>query len=97
MALLKWLPLKVVDGILLLAANSTIGNTDQLGIRRPATGPIELKNTTGKTPVLDVGALSAIKAGKIKVVNQIIWWFKKFYFMVDFLIIFGGLVTMVSR
>jgi hypothetical protein len=69
MALLKWLPLRLVDKLLLLGANLTLGNTDQLGLKRPKTGPIELKNVTGKTPVLDVGALSQIKSGKIKV-NQ---------------------------
>lgn len=67
MGLMKWLPLKLVDKILLLAANLTLGNTNQLGLRRPKTGPIELKNATGKTPVLDVGALSYIRSGKIKV------------------------------
>ncbi|KAL2517618.1 putative indole-3-pyruvate monooxygenase YUCCA4 [Abeliophyllum distichum] len=34
-------------------------------------GPIELKNATGKTPVLDVGALSQIKSGKIKVTEGV--------------------------
>lgn len=67
MALLKWLPIRLVDKILLLIAKFTLGNTDQLGLRRPKTGPIKLKNITGKTPVLDVGALSQIKSGKIKV------------------------------
>ncbi|KAF7138220.1 hypothetical protein RHSIM_Rhsim07G0156100 [Rhododendron simsii] len=47
------------------------GNTDKLGLWRPKTGPIELKNATGKTPVLDVGALSQIKSGKIKVVEGV--------------------------
>nr|XP_027079772.1 probable indole-3-pyruvate monooxygenase YUCCA4 isoform X2 [Coffea arabica] len=67
MALLKWLPLWLVDKFLLMVTNFTIGNTDTLGLKRPKTGPIQLKNATGKTPVLDVGALSQIKAGKIKV------------------------------
>ncbi|XP_050209014.1 probable indole-3-pyruvate monooxygenase YUCCA4 [Mercurialis annua] len=71
MTLLKWLPLRLVDKLLLLVANFTIGNTDQLGLRRPKTGPLELKNVTGKTPVLDVGALSQIKSGKIKVMEGI--------------------------
>lgn len=71
MALLRWFPLRLVDKILLLMANITLGNTDQLGLRRPKTGPIELKNITGKTPVLDVGALSQIKSGKIKVVGGV--------------------------
>ena len=67
MALLKWFPLRLVDKFLLLVANLILGNTEQLGLKRPKTGPIELKNVTGKTPVLDVGALSQIKSGKIKV------------------------------
>lgn len=70
MALLKWFPLKVVDMFLLLAASLTLGNTDHLGLRRPKTGPIELKNVTGKTPVLDTGALSQIRSGKIKVIQR---------------------------
>ncbi|KAF8400722.1 hypothetical protein HHK36_014022 [Tetracentron sinense] len=71
MALLKWLPLRLVDKFLLLVAHLSLGNTDRLGLRRPKTGPIELKNATGKTPVLDVGALSKIKSGKIKVMEGV--------------------------
>ncbi|KAI3899670.1 hypothetical protein MKW92_022321 [Papaver armeniacum] len=67
MGLLKWLPLRIVDKVLLLVAYFSLGNTEQLGLHRPKTGPIELKNATGKTPVLDVGALSRIKSGHIKV------------------------------
>ncbi|GAB4854149.1 Probable indole-3-pyruvate monooxygenase YUCCA4 [Ancistrocladus abbreviatus] len=70
-ALNKWLPLKLVDKFLLFVANFTLGNTDRLGLRRPKTGPIQLKNATGKTPVLDVGALSLIKSGKIKVMEGV--------------------------
>ncbi|KAL0557675.1 hypothetical protein IC582_006225 [Cucumis melo] len=71
MGLMKWLPLRLVDKILLLVASLTLGNTDHLGLRRPKTGPIELKNATGKTPVLDVGALSQIRSGKIKVMEGV--------------------------
>ncbi|KAK4787612.1 hypothetical protein SAY86_011445 [Trapa natans] len=71
MALLKWFPLKLVDKFLLFAASMTLGNTDHFGLRRPKTGPLELKNVTGKTPVLDTGALSQIKAGKIKVMEGV--------------------------
>lgn len=67
MALLKFLPLRLVDKFLLLVANFTLGNTDKLNLRRPKTGPLELKNATGKTPVLDAGALSQIKSCRIKV------------------------------
>ncbi|KAG6389520.1 hypothetical protein SASPL_150990 [Salvia splendens] len=71
MVLLKWLPLKLVDKFLLVVANLTFGNTARLGLRRPKTGPIELKNATGKSPVLDVGAVSLIKSGKIQVVEGV--------------------------
>ncbi|XP_042484275.1 probable indole-3-pyruvate monooxygenase YUCCA4 [Macadamia integrifolia] len=71
MALIKWFPLRLVDQFLLLVANFTMGNTERLGLRRPKTGPIELKNVTGKTPVLDVGTLSQIKTGKIKVMEGV--------------------------
>jgi indole-3-pyruvate monooxygenase len=67
MALLKWLPVQLVDRFILAAAHLSLGNTSQLGLRRPKTGPIELKNLTGRTPVLDVGTLDHIKSGKIKV------------------------------
>uniref|UniRef100_A0ACD5VJL5 Uncharacterized protein n=1 Tax=Avena sativa TaxID=4498 RepID=A0ACD5VJL5_AVESA len=71
MALLKWLPVQLVDRFILAAAHLTLGNTSQLGLRRPKTGPIELKNLTGRTPVLDVGTLDHIKSGKIKVVGAV--------------------------
>ncbi|KAF9662174.1 hypothetical protein SADUNF_Sadunf18G0025900 [Salix dunnii] len=71
MALLKWFPLRLVDKLLLLVATLALGNTDQFGLKRPKTGPIELKNVTGKTPVLDDGALSQIKSGKIKVMEGV--------------------------
>lgn len=67
MTLLKWFPIKLVDNFLLLLASYSLGNTDRLGLRRPKTGPIELKNVTGKTPVLDVGAISLIQSGQIRV------------------------------
>ncbi|KOM53757.1 hypothetical protein LR48_Vigan09g241600 [Vigna angularis] len=38
---------------------------ENLCLRR---GPLELKNTKGKTPVLDLGALTKIRSGDIKVV-----------------------------
>ncbi|CAD5175162.1 unnamed protein product [Musa acuminata subsp. malaccensis] len=69
MALLRWLPLRLVDQFLCAMAHLLLGDTDRLGLRRPKTGPIELKNLTGKTPVLDVGALAQIKSGNIKVMQ----------------------------
>jgi len=47
-----------------------LGDTAQLGLDRPRLGPLQLKNLSGKTPVLDVGTLAKIKGGHIKVLSQ---------------------------
>lgn len=67
MELLKWLPVRIVDQFLLLMSRFILGNTAQLGLKRPKLGPLEFKAISGKTPVLDVGTISKIRAGKIKV------------------------------
>ncbi|KAI3790177.1 hypothetical protein L2E82_03018 [Cichorium intybus] len=67
MWLLKWFPVRVVDRLLLLASHFLIGDTNRLGLNRPKLGPLELKNVSGKTPVLDVGTLEKIRSGGIKV------------------------------
>ncbi|KAG9137676.1 hypothetical protein Leryth_011416 [Lithospermum erythrorhizon] len=69
--LMKWLPLWLVDKVLLICAWFILGNTNSYGLRRPMKGPLELKNTQGKTPVLDIGALERIRSGEIKVVPGI--------------------------
>ncbi|KAK6937694.1 Flavin monooxygenase-like [Dillenia turbinata] len=69
--LMKWLPLWLVDKIMLTLAWFVLGNMEKLGLKRPSVGPLELKNTQGKTPVLDIGALEKIRSGDIKVVPGI--------------------------
>ncbi|KAG8073570.1 hypothetical protein GUJ93_ZPchr0006g43258 [Zizania palustris] len=71
MKLLKWLPVKMVDRFLLLVANMILGDTAKYGLKRPKLGPLEIKNITGKSPVLDVGAWSLIKSGNIKIVPEV--------------------------
>ncbi|XP_065850091.1 indole-3-pyruvate monooxygenase YUCCA2-like [Euphorbia lathyris] len=71
MWLLKWFPLCLVDQILLIISHFLIGDTSQFGLHRPKLGPIQLKNATGKTPVLDVGTLAKIRTGEIKVCRGI--------------------------
>jgi indole-3-pyruvate monooxygenase len=68
--LLRFLPLRLVDRILVLLAGLFLGNDlPRLGLRRPDSGgPLELKNTRGRTPVLDIGALEKIRSGEIAVV-----------------------------
>ena len=67
MCLLRWLPMRIVDQFLLLLSRMILGDTSRLGLHRPKLGPLQLKNLSGKTPVLDVGTFAKIKSGKIKV------------------------------
>ncbi|KAK6927408.1 Flavin monooxygenase-like [Dillenia turbinata] len=71
MWMLKWLPMRLVDRILLLVSRLMLGDTARLGLNRPQMGPLELKNLSGKTPVLDVGTLAKIKKGDIRVCQGI--------------------------
>ncbi|MED6135647.1 Indole-3-pyruvate monooxygenase YUCCA6 [Stylosanthes scabra] len=54
MWLLKWLPIKLVDRLLLIVSWLMLGNTSRFGLDRPPLGPLQLKNLSGKTPVLDI-------------------------------------------
>lgn len=69
--MMKWLPIWVVDKLMLILAWLVLGNIEKYGLKRPLMGPLELKNTKGKTPVLDIGTLSKIRSGDIKVVPGI--------------------------
>ncbi|XP_059632268.1 probable indole-3-pyruvate monooxygenase YUCCA3 [Cornus florida] len=70
-SMMKWLPIWLVDKTLLVIAKLILGNTEKYGLKRPPIGPLQLKNTEGKTPVLDIGALQKIRSGEIKVVPGI--------------------------
>ncbi|KAG1361432.1 Flavin-containing monooxygenase [Cocos nucifera] len=70
-ALMKWLPLLLTDKILLVLSWMILGDIKKYGLKRPSEGPLELKYTQGKTPVLDIGALGKIKSGAIRVVPGI--------------------------
>ncbi|XP_054804083.1 probable indole-3-pyruvate monooxygenase YUCCA8 [Prosopis cineraria] len=69
--MMQWLPLWLVDKILVILAWLVLGNVEKYGLRRPSMGPLELKNTQGKTPVLDIGTLEKIRSGDINVVPGI--------------------------
>ncbi|XP_022854567.1 indole-3-pyruvate monooxygenase YUCCA6-like [Olea europaea var. sylvestris] len=71
MWLLKWLPIRLVDRFLLVLSWLILGDTGRYGLNRPRVGPLELKNLSGKTPVLDVGTLAKIKSGDIRVFQSI--------------------------
>ncbi|KAL0557741.1 hypothetical protein IC582_006292 [Cucumis melo] len=67
MWLLKWFPIRLVDAFLLMVSRFILGDTARFGLDRPIMGPLRLKNSSGKTPVLDVGTLAKIRSGHIKV------------------------------
>ncbi|KAE8692365.1 Myosin XI B isoform 1 [Hibiscus syriacus] len=67
-SMMKWLPLRLVDKILFIFAYLTLGNTARYGLKRPYLGPLELKNTGGKTGTRH-RRLRKIKSGKIKIVQ----------------------------
>ncbi|KAF5739006.1 putative monooxygenase [Tripterygium wilfordii] len=69
--MMAWLPIWLVDKLLLFLAWLALGNIEKFGLKRPSMGPMQLKSTHGKTPVLDVGALAKIRSGDIKVVPGI--------------------------
>ncbi|KAL3365080.1 hypothetical protein AABB24_010300 [Solanum stoloniferum] len=71
MFMMKWLPLWLVDKILLILTWFILGNIEKYGLKRPKISPLELKNTQGKTPVLDIGTLEKIRSRKINVVPGI--------------------------
>uniref|UniRef100_J3LVD9 Flavin-containing monooxygenase n=1 Tax=Oryza brachyantha TaxID=4533 RepID=J3LVD9_ORYBR len=81
--LMAWLPLWLVDKILVVLAWIFLGNLAKLGIRRPTVGPLTLKNSTGRTPVLDYGALARIRSGEITVVPGVTRFGKGFAELAD--------------
>lgn len=62
---MKWLPIWAIDKVLLAAVRLILGNIEQYKVKRPSIGPLQLKDTKGKTPVLDIGAHKKIRTGEI--------------------------------
>ncbi|WCJ38179.1 Flavin-binding monooxygenase family protein [Euphorbia peplus] len=69
--LMSWLPLWLVDKLMLILSWLVLGSIEKYGIKRPEMGPLTYKAAHGKTPVLDIGALEKIKSGDINIVPAI--------------------------
>lgn len=67
MVLLKFLPFRIVDILMMLLSKLIYGDLSKYGLRRPKNGPFHLKAATGRSPTIDVGAVNRIKNGEIKV------------------------------
>ncbi|KAK4281091.1 hypothetical protein QN277_012626 [Acacia crassicarpa] len=70
LTLLKYLPLNIVDSLLVILSKMVYGDVSRFGIKRPQEGPFFLKAKYGKYPVLDVGTFQKIKSGEIQVIQE---------------------------
>jgi thioredoxin reductase len=69
--LLNWLPAHVADMLTAPVRRLTIGDTEALGLGKPAYGPVEQIKKTGRIPLLDIGTLKLIRSGQITVYPDI--------------------------
>lgn len=67
MTLVRHLPMKLVDDLIVMMANFIFGDLTRHGITRPKEGPFVVKSETGRSAVIDVGTVRLIKKGNIKV------------------------------
>jgi indole-3-pyruvate monooxygenase len=63
----RWLPAAVRDRLTPAVARLLLGNLERYGLRPPAHGPIASIERYGRVPVLDVGTVKAVKAGRIEI------------------------------
>ncbi|XP_047057379.1 probable indole-3-pyruvate monooxygenase YUCCA11 [Lolium rigidum] len=70
MTLYMYLPLWLIDRIVLLMCHLVFGDTSRYGLRRPAIGPFTMKITTPAYPVVDVGTYAKIRTGEIQVLPE---------------------------
>jgi indole-3-pyruvate monooxygenase len=69
--LMRFLPLFVRDAIGRLVSRLTFGDLRPLGLRRPAEGPITQIVRRGRIPVIDVGTVALLRAGKLRVLPDL--------------------------
>ncbi|XP_047963977.1 probable indole-3-pyruvate monooxygenase YUCCA11 [Salvia hispanica] len=67
MTLLAYLPLYLVDNLVMILGDLRLGRLTKYGIVKPKEGPFSLKLSTGRSPIIDVGTIGRIKAGEIQV------------------------------
>ncbi|XP_051230398.1 probable indole-3-pyruvate monooxygenase YUCCA10 [Lolium perenne] len=71
MTLAHYLPLNLVDNLLVMVTKFIFGDLSRHGIRMPKMGPMTLKAKTGRSAVIDVGTVGLIKRGIIQVQGSI--------------------------
>ncbi|KAL6626275.1 hypothetical protein ACP70R_030001 [Stipagrostis hirtigluma subsp. patula] len=66
-SLTKYLPIWIIDKLVLFMCYLVLGDTSRHGLRRPAMGPFARKQHCSAVPVIDAGTYSKIKTGEIQV------------------------------
>ena len=66
---MSYLPMNVTDPISQFFLKFTVGDLSQYGIERPKEGPRRHMKEKGRTPILDIGTVEAVRKGQIKVVK----------------------------
>jgi NADPH-dependent glutamate synthase beta subunit-like oxidoreductase len=69
--LLSGLPAALRDALVGPILRLVVGDLSKYGIRRPDRGPNRMIEEDGRVPLLDIGTIAAIKAGKIAVVPAV--------------------------
>jgi cation diffusion facilitator CzcD-associated flavoprotein CzcO len=69
--LYQHLPARLVDAINAPILRLALGSFEKLGLRRAAKGPRQMIDEDGRVPMIDVGTLSKIRDGSIKVCGGI--------------------------
>jgi cation diffusion facilitator CzcD-associated flavoprotein CzcO len=67
----RHLPARVSDFINAPVIRLSVGSIEKLGMRRAAKGPRQMVEEDGRVPLLDIGTVAKIRAGKIKVRGDI--------------------------
>jgi cation diffusion facilitator CzcD-associated flavoprotein CzcO len=62
----QWLPPRVADMINAPLLRVAIGSIEKLGLKRSPKGPLQSIEEDGRVPLIDIGTLDAIRAGRIK-------------------------------
>ena len=65
--LMSHLPTRLADRLSQPLRDLTVGDLTRYGVARPAVGPLELLETTGRVPLIDIGTVALIRQGAITV------------------------------
>jgi indole-3-pyruvate monooxygenase len=69
--MLSRVPVAVRDAVVSPILRMAVGDLSRWGIVRPALGPNRMIADTGRIPILDIGTIAQVKAGRIRVVPAV--------------------------